>query len=141
MANQKRKSDCPINFALELFGDRWTFLIVRDMMFKDKHYYGEFLQSEEKIATNILADRLSLLEQSQIVEKSSDQSHKQKVVYRLSQKGIALMPILVEMIMWSAKYDKNSDVDVKFVKDVKRDREGLIKEMSNRLISELSRTA
>ena len=82
MANQKRKSDCPINFALELFGDRWTFLIVRDMMFKGKHYYGEFLQSEEKIATNILADRLSLLELSGIVVKSVDPAHASKFIYK-----------------------------------------------------------
>jgi DNA-binding HxlR family transcriptional regulator len=138
MANNRRKSDCPINFALEIFGDRWTFLIVRDLMFKGKHYYGEFLQSEEKIATNILADRLSLLEKSGIVIKSSDQSHKQKVIYRLSQKGIDLLPILVDVIMWSAKYDKSSAVDVRFVRSVKRDREGLIKEISSRLIAELS---
>ena len=136
MANQKRKSDCPINFALEIFGDRWTFLIVRDMMFKGKHYYGEFLQSEEKIATNILADRLSLLEKSEIVVKTTDLNHKSKLVYSLSQKGIDLLPILVDVIMWSAKYDKNSAVDVKFVRSVKRDREGLIKEISNRLIGE-----
>ena len=108
------------------------------MMFKGKYYYGEFLQSEEKIATNILADRLSLLEKSEIIVKSSDQSHKQKVVYQLSQKGIDLLPILVDVIMWSAKYDKNSAVDVKFVRTVKRDRDGLIKEISSRLISELS---
>ena len=138
MANQKRKSDCPINFALELFGDRWTLLIVRDMMFKGKHSYGEFLQAEEKIATNILADRLSLLEQSQIVVKNSDQNHKQKIIYRLSQKVIDLLPVLVDMILWSAKYDKNSAVDVKFVKAVKKDREGLLKEISRRLNSELS---
>lgn len=138
MANNKRKSDCPINFALEIFGDRWTFLIVRDLMFKGKHYYGEFLQSEEKIATNILADRLSLLEKSEIVIKSSDQSHKQKVIYRLSQKGIDLLPILVDVIMWSAKYDKNSAVDVKFVRSVKRDRDSLIKEISSRLVDELA---
>ncbi len=138
MANNKRKSDCPINFALEIFGDRWTFLIVRDLMFKGKHYYGEFLQSEEKIATNILADRLSLLEKSEIVIKSSDQSHKQKVIYRLSQKGIDLLPILVDVIMWSAKYDKISAVDVKFVRSVKRDRDSLIKEISSRLVDELA---
>ena len=106
MANQKKRSDCPINFALELFGDKWTFLIIRDMMFKGKHYYGEFLQSEEKIATNILANRLSLLEQSGIIIKKEDPEHRSKFIYKLSQKGIDLMPILVEVIMWSAKYDK-----------------------------------
>jgi DNA-binding HxlR family transcriptional regulator len=138
MAKQKRKSDCPINFALEIFGDKWTFLIVRDLMFKGKHYYGEFLQMEEKIATNILADRLVLLQESGIVSKTADEQHGSKQVYRLTQKGIDLMPVLVEVIMWSAKYDKDSAVDTKFVKSVKRDREGLIKEISSRLISELS---
>lgn len=132
-----RKSDCPINFALEIFGDRWTFLIVRDLMFKGKHYYSEFLLSGEKIATNILADRLALLENRGIVSKSNDPSHKQKIMYRLTQKGIDLVPVLVEVIMWSAKYDKNSDVDMKFVKSVKKDKEGLIRQISSLLVSEL----
>ena len=137
MKRIKRKSGCPINFGLEIFGDRWTFLIVRDLMFKGKRYYGEFVQSKEKIATNLLADRLSILENEGIISKSADDYHKQKVVYKLTQKGIDLMPVLVEIIMWSAKYDKQSAVDKKFVKSVKQDREGLIKEMSSRLISEL----
>lgn len=138
MKLQKRKSDCPINFALELFGDRWTFLIVRDMMFKGKHYYSEFLQSEEKIATNILADRLSLLAQSEIVIKSTDPNNKSKHIYKLSKKGIDLLPALVEVIMWSSRYDKNSAVDTRFVRSVKRDKEGLIKEISSRLVEELA---
>jgi DNA-binding HxlR family transcriptional regulator len=132
-----RKSDCPINFALEIFGDRWTFLIVRDLMFKGKHFYGEFLLSEEKIATNTLADRLSLLESNGIVSKSSDPSHKQKIMYSLTQKGIDLVPVLVEVIMWSAKYDKDSAVDIKFVKSVNRDKVGLISQISSRLVEEL----
>lgn len=133
-----RKSDCPINFAMEIFGDRWTFLIVRDLMFKGKHYYGEFLLSEEKIATNTLADRLSMLESNGIIKKSSDPSHKQKIMYQLTQKGIDLVPVLVELIMWSAKYDKQSAVEMKFVKSVKRDRAGLISEISRHLVEELS---
>ena len=134
MKQIKRKSDCPINFALEIFGDRWTFLIVRDLMFKGKHFYGEFLLSEEGIATNILSDRLSLLESNGIVSKSSDPSHKQKIMYRLTQKGIGLVPILVEFIMWSAKYDKNSAVEMKFVKNIKRDKVGLISQISSSLV-------
>jgi DNA-binding HxlR family transcriptional regulator len=129
MKQIKRKSDCPINFALELFGDRWTFLIVRDLMFKGKHYFGEFLISEEGIATNILADRLAILENNGIISKSSDPSHKQKIMYCLTQKGIDLVPLLVEMIMWSAKYDKDSAVDMKFVKSVEKDKVGLIEEI------------
>lgn len=136
MKKIKRKSDCPINFALEIFGDRWTFLIVRDLMFKGKHFYGELLLSEEGIATNILSDRLSLLESNGIVSKSSDPSHKQKIMYSLTQKGIDLVPVLVEVIMWSAKYDKNSAVEMKFVKAVKRDKVGLIAEISSRLVKE-----
>ena len=93
--------------------------------------------SEEGIATNILSDRLSLLESNGIVSKSSDPSHKQKIIYRLTQKGIDLVPVLVELIMWSAKYDKDSAADNKFVKSVKRDRVSLISEISSRLVNEL----
>ena len=133
MKQIKRKSDCPINFGLEIFGDKWTFLIVRDLMFKDKHYYGEFVQSEEKIATNLLADRLSMLEKERIIRKIQDKSHKQKIVYKLTQKGIDLMPVLVEIILWSAKYDKKSAVDKKFVKSVEKDKVGFLKILSSRL--------
>lgn len=138
MKKTKRKSDCPINFALEIFGDRWTFLIVRDLMFKGKHFYGEFLLSEEGIATNILADRLSLLESNGIICRSGDPGHKQKIMYRLTKKGIDLVPVLVEVIMWSAKYDKDSAVDMKFVKSVKRDKQGVIAQISSRLAEDLS---
>ena len=137
MKEIKRKSDCPINFALEIFGDKWTFLIVRDLMFKGKHFYGEFLLSEEGIATNILSDRLSLLESNGIISKSSDPSHKQKIIYRLTRKGIDLVPLLVEVIMWSAKYDKDSAVDMKFVKSVKRDKVGMLSQITSSLVDEL----
>jgi DNA-binding HxlR family transcriptional regulator len=137
MKQIKRKSDCPINFALEIFGDRWTFLIIRDLMFKGKHYYGEFLMSEEGIATNILSDRLSLLEGNGIIWRASNPSHKQKIKYSLTQKGIDLVPLLVEFIMWSAKYDKDSAVDLNFVKTVKQDKIGLISEICKGLIKEL----
>lgn len=128
-----RKSDCPINFALEIFGDRWTFLVVRDLMFKKKHFYGEFLLSEEKIATNILADRLSILESNGIINKSNDPTHKQKIRYSLTKKGVDLAPLLVEFILWSAKYDDMSAVDMKFVKKAKRDKVALISEISSQL--------
>lgn len=129
-----RKSDCPINFALEIFGDRWTFLVVRDLMFKKKHFYGEFLLSEEKIATNILADRLSILESNGIINKSNDPTHKQKIRYSLTKKGVDLAPLLVEFILWSAKYDDMSAVDIKFVKKAKRDKVALISEISSQLV-------
>ena len=125
MATKKRKSYCPINFALEVFGDKWTFLIVRDLMFKGKHYYGEFLQMEEKIATNILADRLVSLEQSGIITRTIDDTHNSKKIYRLTEKGIDLLPLLTEAILWSAKHDNQTAADVKFVRMAKKDRESL----------------
>lgn len=130
MAKHRRRSDCPINYALEVFGDRWTFLIVRDLMFKGKHYYGDFLSSEEKIATNILADRLSLLEQEGVIVKDVDPSHGSKFIYKLTQKGIDLLPVLTELILWSAKYDKSTAADAKFVSRAKRDKESMLKEIS-----------
>jgi DNA-binding HxlR family transcriptional regulator len=138
MAKQKRRSDCPVNFVVELFGDRWSFLIIRDLMFKGKHYYGEFLQSEEKIATNILADRLALLEQADIVVKKTDPEHGSKFIYKLSVKGIDMLPVMVEIIMWSAKHDEKTAVERKFVARVKKDREGLLHEIAGQLKEELA---
>jgi DNA-binding HxlR family transcriptional regulator len=107
-------------------------------MFKEKRYYGEFLQSEEKIATNILADRLALLEQEGVVVKNTDPGHGSKFIYTLSQKGIDLLPVLLEYIIWSAKHDEESGVDMKFVSRLKKDREGVLKEISTRLKKQLA---
>ena len=133
MAKHKRKSDCPINFALELFGDKWTFLIVRDLMFKGKHYYGEFLQMEENIATNILADRLVSLEESGIVSRTIDEAHNSKKIYKLTKKGIDLLPVLTEVILWSAKYDKQSAADAKFVREAMKDKASLLLKITENL--------
>ncbi|MDT0677948.1 winged helix-turn-helix transcriptional regulator [Autumnicola musiva] len=137
MKKTKKKSNCPINSALEVFGDKWTFLIVRDIMFNGKHYYGEFLNAEEKISTNILADRLSLLEQSGIITKTKDNNHKSKFVYRLTQKGIDLLPILLEFIVWSSKYDKDVDEDNTFFESIRKDKIKMLDEISNKLKNEL----
>ncbi|CAI8202494.1 MAG: Uncharacterised protein [Formosa sp. Hel1_33_131] len=104
-------------------------------MFKGKHYFGEFVNSEEKIATNLLSDRLSMLESENMIFRSKDKNHKQKIIYKLTKKGIDLMPVLIEIIMWSALYDEKSAVDMNFVKMVNEDKEGLIKELTAHLIS------
>jgi DNA-binding HxlR family transcriptional regulator len=137
MAKAKRRSDCPVNYGLELFGDKWTLLIIRDLMFKGKHYYGQLQQSEEKIATNILADRLAMLEEAGLILKKIDPAHGSKLIYRLSRKGIDLLPVLVEIIVWSAKYDQHTAADTKFVRRAIRDRDGLIKEIAMKLKKEL----
>ena len=108
---------CGINLGLEVFGDKWSLLIIRDLMFDGKRSYGEFLNSEEKIATNILGDRLDMLEKEGIVIKKQDPGHKQKMIYMLTEKGIDLMPVLIAIGDWSIKY---KPVDAKFIADVKK---------------------
>lgn len=95
------RSLCPLNYGLELFGDRWTLLIIRDMMFFDKHYYNEFLSSTEGISTNILADRLALLEREGFIVKQKDKTHRQKPVYYLTPRGLSLKPVLLTVMKWS----------------------------------------
>jgi DNA-binding HxlR family transcriptional regulator len=100
------RSDCPLNFGLEIFGDKWSLLIIRDLMFFGKRYYNEFLSSAECISTNILAERLTMLEKEKIIKKEKDPSHKQKLIYSLTQKGIDLAPVIINIGLWSEKYAK-----------------------------------
>ncbi|MBO0777956.1 MAG: helix-turn-helix transcriptional regulator [Ktedonobacteraceae bacterium] len=102
---QHRRSDCPINFALETFGDTWSLLIIRDMVYFGKKTYGEFLASEEGIATNILASRLARLEQQGVLTKMPHDTDERKEMYVLTEKGLDLIPVLVEMANWSAEHD------------------------------------
>ena len=102
---QDQRSTCPISSALELVGDRWTLLIIRDMMFAGKRRFREFLQSEEAISSNVLADRLSMLVRSDILRKDGDPTHAQKAVYSLTEKGVDLLPLLAALSAWSQKYD------------------------------------
>jgi DNA-binding HxlR family transcriptional regulator len=102
--SETHRSLCPINLALEVFGDRWTLLIVRDLMFAGKRHFRELLHSDERIASNILADRLNMLVAQGIVTRADDPTHKQKAVYSLTQKGIDLLPILAQIGIWSRKY-------------------------------------
>ena len=99
-----RRSDCPVNFAVEALGDKWSLVILRDMIFWGKKTYGEFLKSDEKMATNILADRLAYLEREGLISKSPDPADKRKDIYRVTEKGIALVPMFIEMIAWSASH-------------------------------------
>ena len=110
-----RRSFCPINFVLEIFGDKWSLLIVRDLMFKGKRTYGEFLASDEKIATNILADRLKRLESKGIIQKVTDPHQPTKGGYGLTQMGKDLLPIMLEITAWSSKYDPLTNTPTWFV--------------------------
>lgn len=101
---QDPRSTCPISTALEFVGDRWTLLVVRDLMFAGKRHFREFLQSEEGISTNVLADRLASLVDAGIVTRGGDPTHAQKAVYSLTDKGVDLLPVLVAMSAWTQKH-------------------------------------
>jgi DNA-binding HxlR family transcriptional regulator len=101
MEEVKFRSDCPINFALELLGDKWSLLIIRDIALSGKTSYGQFLSSDEKIATNVLSNRLAMLEKANIISKRLDQNNKTKYIYSLTRHGFDLIPLLVEIIVWT----------------------------------------
>jgi len=101
-----RRSGCPISISLEIFGDRWSLLIVRDLMFKGLRTFREFAASGEGIATNILTDRLERLEVGSIISSEADPDDRRRVVYRLTRKGMELAPVLVEMILWAARHEQ-----------------------------------
>lgn len=123
----RRRSDCPINFALEMFGDRWSLLIIRDIVYFGKQTYGEFLDSDEGIATNILANRLAQLEEKGILTKTPSETDKRREVYALTDKGLDLIPILLEMANWSARHDPKTGAPQAWIDLVNADREGAIR--------------
>ena len=127
------RSNCPISTALDIFGDKWSLLIVRDIMFKGRNTYGDFLNGGEKIATNILADRLMLLEAAGIIAKKKHPESKAKILYTLTAKGIDLAPALVEIITWSEKHHEVHPLATHFAKQVRRDKQGVIKEITTSL--------
>ena len=101
----KRRSGCPLNASVEMLGDRWSLLIIRDMMLRGFQTYKQFLESFENIATNILADRLRRLEAYGIIAASRDPADGRKLIYSLTPKGIGLAPVLTEMVLWAAAHE------------------------------------
>jgi DNA-binding HxlR family transcriptional regulator len=95
------RSYCPINLGLEIFGDAWTLLVLRDLMFGRKRHFRELLHSDEGISSNILADRLKRLIDREILTRHDDPTHKQKAIYSLTERGIALLPVLLQVGAWS----------------------------------------
>jgi len=127
MKQRRRRSTCPINFFVEAFGDSWSFLIIRDLVFFGKHTFGEFASSSERIASNILASRLARLEQESILVKAPDESDRRKEIYSLTEKGLDLIPILLEMANWSAKHDPETSAPLAFVARVNADKENMFR--------------
>ena len=120
-ASAKRRSGCPLNASVEILGDRWSLLIIRDMMLRGFRSYKEFLESYEGIATNILADRLQRLIAHGIIVTRPDPLDGRKLIYSLTAKGIDLSPVLTEMVLWAAAHEDTENPAL--VRQIQKDKE------------------
>jgi DNA-binding HxlR family transcriptional regulator len=108
--SQSRRSSCPIACSLDLIGDRWTLLVIRDMMFFGKQRFEEFLESDEGISTNILSDRLKYLEKIDLVEKQPYSNHPRRMNYQLTERGKSLRPVLKAITVWGLRYLPDTEI-------------------------------
>ncbi len=125
------RSECPVSSSLEIFGDRWSLLIVRDLMVRGYRTYREFQESGEGIATNILKDRLQKLKAAGIIRAEAEESDARKVNYRLTKKGIDLAPVLLELLIWGARYE-GSGRDCDAIVQMENRREQILAETRRR---------
>jgi DNA-binding HxlR family transcriptional regulator len=134
----KRRSGCPLNASVEVLGDRWSLLIIRDMMLRGFRTYKEFLGSYERIATNILADRLQKLIAHGIITNGPDPSDGRKLIYSLTPKGIDLAPVLTEMVLWAAAHEDAGNQAL--VRQMQKDKDKFISAIRQRW-ADTTRTA
>ena len=127
-----RRSSCPVNVFLEVLGDHWSLLIVRDLMFEGPCRYGELLRAKEGIATNILAARLRQLETDGVIGRRRDPADARRWVYRVTQKGIDLAPIFLELSIWSARHYR-TDAPAAVMRRMTGKRKRLIAELRRQL--------
>lgn len=142
MTNQGRArilSGCPIDYALEIFGDRWSLLVIRDLLVRRKRHFREMMESDEGIASNILAARLKKLEDWGLIARQPDPANGRQVVYALTARGIDLAPVLVEIAIWSAKHDPNTKVNAAFIRRARRDRAALAEETVADYVGQLAK--
>lgn len=104
----KRRSGCPVNVSLEMLGDRWSLLVIRDLMVRGHRTFKEFQQAGEGIATNILADRLQKLVAVDIISTEQSPEDRRSIHYRLTEKGIDLAPVLLDLLIWGARHEKTA---------------------------------
>lgn len=127
----KHRSGCPVNICLEVFGDRWSLLIVRDLMVRGYHTFKEFQESGEGIASNILADRLQRLEASGIITAEAERTDGRRVNYWLTQKGIDLAPVLLDLLIWGARHEP-ADASCSLILKMEKNREEILAEVERR---------
>jgi DNA-binding HxlR family transcriptional regulator len=127
----KSRSGCPVSKSLEVVGDRWSLLIIRDMMIRGARSFKEFQQSGEGIASNILADRLRKLTSAGLISSQAGETDGRRVNYRLTQKGIDLAPVLLELLIWGAHYDDTGPPSA-VIKTMMKQREAILAEVRRR---------
>ncbi|RWA63431.1 helix-turn-helix domain-containing protein [Mesorhizobium sp.] len=132
----KGRSGCPISLSLELLGDRWTLLIIRDMVFAGKRHFREFLQSDEGISSRTLAERLQTLQDEGILTRSEDPSHGLKAIYRLTEAGIDLLPVLATLGAWGSKYRKADNELARIAKELAAGGEPALERLKQKLRAE-----
>jgi DNA-binding HxlR family transcriptional regulator len=123
----KRRSECPLNASVEMLGDRWSLLIIRDMMLRGFRTYKQFMECYEGIATNILAGRLRKLMAYGIITAEPDSSDGRKLIYLLTAKGIDLAPVLTEMVLWAARHEATGNQAL--VRQMRKDKEKVVAEV------------
>jgi DNA-binding HxlR family transcriptional regulator len=124
-----RRSNCPVACALDLLGDKWTLIVLRDLMMARKRYFQELLEGNEGIATNILASRLKMLDAAGLITRRTDPDQARRVIYSPTAKALDLLPVLIELIRWSMKYSPGSAAPEEFLRRLGKDREGFIADL------------
>jgi len=126
-----RRSGCPVSISLETLGDRWSLLIIRDLMVRGYTTFKQFEQSDERIATNILSDRLRQLQKNGLITAERDESDRRRISYRLTEKGINLAPLLLELLIWGAQHEETM-APAELIAQMAQNRQGVIAEARRR---------
>ena len=133
-----RRSDCPIANALDLLGDRWSLLIIRDLVFRGFREFGQFLAGGEGISTNILAERLERLQCAGLIVRSDHPMDGKKYVYRLTEKGIDLIPVLLQLTLLGARYTPDHAAPAEILREMQANPERMVAGLSASLLKELA---
>ncbi|MEO0468425.1 MAG: helix-turn-helix domain-containing protein [Bacteroidota bacterium] len=134
MRKIEKRSDCPISYSLDLFGDKWTILILRDLALADKHFFKDFLEAGEGIATNVLTDRLKMLADFGLIKSEKYPENKTMKYYSLTKKGAELIPLLIELWVWGSRNDPNSDVSQEEVQKRMSQKSEIIEALQQRAV-------
>lgn len=133
---KKARSSCAVSLSLDIFGDKWTLLIIRDLVYFGKETYGDLLKMDEGIATNVLADRLVVLEKEGLITKEIFVGSKSKFKYKLTQKGIDLYPMIAEILVWGSKYCEVKSEQKAFASMTKQKKEAFVKDVMKKRLKE-----